>query len=64
MGLISDIWTYPVQVSRDIAIGIDDGLVATQLLDLADNHDMSVHVRAEKAAVDARGRSGLHDVFG
>lgn len=45
--------TYAVQVGSDLALSINDGRVASQLLDLADDHDVLADVRVDQLAADA-----------
>jgi hypothetical protein len=51
-------------MGRDIAVGVDEGLVAADLDDLPDENDILPHVRVEIAACDARGGDGFHDQIG
>ena len=52
--------TYAVQVCRDLTPGIDDGRVASQLLHLADDHDVLADVRVDELAGDAGGGDRFH----
>lgn len=54
--------THPVQVGRDIAIGIENGLVPAELDDLANDHHIPTHVRVQVGTGYTGGR--LHCVFG
>lgn len=42
-----------VEGGRDVSIGVDQGDVAAELLDLANHHDIAPDVGVQQAAVDA-----------
>lgn len=52
---------FPVQVGRDIAIGIENGLVPAELDDLANDHHIPTHVRVQVGTGYTGGR--LHCVL-
>jgi len=52
--------SYTVQVGRNVPVGVNDGLVTTELDDLAHDNDMLADVRVEIGASDARGGCALH----
>jgi hypothetical protein len=47
-------------MSRDIAVGVDDSLVAPQLDNLPDDHDIAADIVVQIWSGDAGGRSSLH----
>lgn len=51
---------YAIQVGRDVAVGIDERLLSSQLDDFADDNNISAHVRIEVGAGDAGGCSSPH----
>ena len=52
-----------VEVGRDVAVGVEEGLVAAQLEDLAHDHDVLADVAVEVGRRDAGGGCRLH-LFG
>ena len=54
---------YAIQIGCDVAIGIDGGLLAAELDDLANDNDILAHVRVEVDAGDARAGDGLHGAY-
>jgi hypothetical protein len=52
---------YAIQVGGDVAVGVDDGLLAPQLDDFADDYHTFAHIRVEVWAGDARVGDCLHD---
>lgn len=54
--------TYAVENCGNRAVGIENGRLAPQLSDLADEHDVAADVRVQVLRGDARGRGRLsHD---
>lgn len=51
---------YAIQMSADIAVGIDNGLVATQLDNLSDDDNVFADIRVEVGAGNAGVGGGLH----
>jgi hypothetical protein len=52
--------TYSVQVDRDVAIGVNNGLVTAELHDLANDKDISAEVRVQITAGYTRSRDVVH----
>lgn len=51
---------YTVQVGRNVPVGVNNGLVAAELDDLAHDNDMLADVRVEIGAGNARRGGALH----
>lgn len=52
--------TYTIQVGLDVAVGINGGFFASQLVDAADDGDIATNVPVEIGRGDARGRLRIH----
>jgi uncharacterized membrane protein len=52
--------SYAVENSIDLAIGVENGSLASELSDLADNDDVLTDVGVEQSGGDAGCRYGLH----
>lgn len=65
MGKIEQVWgsrlpTYTIQVGLDVAVGINSGFFASQLVDAADDGDITANIAVEIGRGDARGRLRIH----
>lgn len=54
--------TYTIQVGLDVAVGIDRGLLAAQLVDAADDRDIAAYVAVEEGRGNAWGGCRVHGV--
>lgn len=52
--------TYAIQVGLDVTIGVDGGLLAAQLVNAADDGNVSPNVAIEEGRSNAWGRGGVH----
>lgn len=65
MGKMEQVWgsrlpTYTIQVGFDVAVSIDGGFFASQLVDAADNGNIAANVAVEIGRGDARGGLRIH----
>ncbi len=52
--------THPVQLDRDVAIGVQHGRVASELGHLTDDHDLAAHVVVQIRCRDTWVGNALH----